>query len=62
MLQNLDATMEQISGEEEVEMQGRIAGLLKKKKKNKNKKLSIIFRHQAELCQSVIQTQLKTVV
>lgn len=60
----MDATMEQISGEEEVEMQGRIAGLLKKKnnKKIKNKKLSIIFRHQAELCQSVIQTQLKTVV
>lgn len=27
----MDATMEQISGEEEVEMQGRIAGLLKKK-------------------------------
>lgn len=59
----MDATMEQASGEEEVEMQGRIAGLLKKKKLKKiKKKLSIIFRHQAELCQSVIQTQLKTVV
>lgn len=61
----MDATMEQASGEEEVEMQGRIAGLLKKKNNNKiniKKKLSIIFRHQAELCQSVIQTQLKTVV
>lgn len=59
----MDATMEQASGEEKVEMQGRIAGLLKKKKINKkNKKLSIIFRHQAELCQSAIQTQLKTLV
>lgn len=58
----MDATMEQASGEEKVEMQGRIAGLLKKKKNKKNKKLSIIFRHQAELCQSAIQTQLKTLV
>lgn len=58
----MDATMEQASGEEKVEMQGRIAGLLKKKNNKKNKKLSIIFRHQAELCQSAIQTQLKTLV
>lgn len=58
----MDATMEQASGEEKVEMQGRIAGLLKKNKIKKNKKLSIIFRHQAELCQSAIQTQLKTLV
>lgn len=31
----MDATMEQASGEEKVEMQGRIAGLLKKNKKIK---------------------------
>lgn len=33
----MDATMEQASGEEKVEMQGRIAGLLKKNKIKKIK-------------------------